>query len=59
MPADETFGIGDGAIWLDEVSCVGDEDTIFDCQSVLVDHNCRHSEDVGLQCSNDMLLGKV
>ena len=59
LPADEAFGVGDGGIWLDEVSCVGDEDSIFDCQSQLNDHDCQHSEDVGLQCSNDTLLGKV
>ena len=29
----------------------GDEDRIFDCQSLLDNHNCYHFEDVGLQCS--------
>ena len=55
LPAYENFGVGDGAIWLDEVFCVGDEDSIFDCQSQLNDHNCHHFEDVGLQCSNEGL----
>ena len=55
LPAYDNFGVGDGAIWLDEVSCIGDEDSIFDCQSFLDDHDCQHSEDVGLQCSNEGL----
>ena len=59
LPAEDNFGIGDGDIWLDEVSCVGVEDSIFHCPSLLDSHNCDHSEDVGLQCSNDTLLGKV
>ncbi len=59
LPAIGNFGVGDGEIWLDDVSCVGDENSIFDCKSLVNNDNCQHSEDVGLQCSNDTLLGKV
>ena len=55
VSAQANFGVGDGDIILDDVSCVGSEENIFDCQSTLVHHNCWHSEDIGIQCSNDTL----
>ena len=51
------FGTGDGNIWLDDVGCVGTEESIFDCPSILVFHNCNHFEDVGLRCFNDTPIG--
>lgn len=38
-------------IWLDNVDCNGTEDSIFNCNANLIGvHNCRHSEDVGVNC---------
>ncbi|XP_056145848.1 macrophage receptor MARCO [Lampris incognitus] len=42
---------GSGNIWLDDLQCRGTENSIFDCpHSGIGAHNCKHSEDVGVQC---------
>lgn len=49
-----TVGAGNGTIWLDDMSCTGNELRLADCQnSGWGEHNCAHSEDVGIKCSND------
>eukprot|EP00057_Strongylocentrotus_purpuratus_P023515 XP_011677989.1 PREDICTED: deleted in malignant brain tumors 1 protein [Strongylocentrotus purpuratus] len=51
------FGQGTGTIVLDDVSCSGDETSIFDCGNAgLGIHNCGHSEDASVQCENGVRL---
>ena len=46
------FGPGTDPIWLDDVRCVGNESSIFDCpSSTLGEHNCGHHEDASVGCS--------
>ena len=46
------FGQGTGPIYLDEVRCTGSELTVISCLHLPVgQHNCRHIEDAGVQCS--------
>ena len=49
------FGQGSGSIWLDSVTCSGNESTLASCGhlGVGVSRNCRHSKDVGVRCSGD------
>ena len=46
------FGQGTGPINLDDIKCRGDETNILSCPQLPmnVPHNCRHSEDAGVQC---------
>ena len=43
------FGQGTGSILMDDVSCTGSELNITSC-SYTSNHNCGHSEDVGVVC---------
>uniref|UniRef100_A0A3B4GVS4 SRCR domain-containing protein n=1 Tax=Pundamilia nyererei TaxID=303518 RepID=A0A3B4GVS4_9CICH len=46
------FGQGTGQIWLDEVTCSGNENFLTGCQfSGFGAHNCKHSQDAGVICS--------
>ncbi|KAL8562352.1 hypothetical protein ACOMHN_066066 [Nucella lapillus] len=50
------YGAGSGRILLDDLQCVGTETSLAQCGNKgFFAHNCRHSEDVGLQCSAQTL----
>lgn len=56
-PKQAWFGMGIGIpILLDNMGCVGGEDSIFDCQSEPVgQHNCMHHEDASVVCSGKIV----
>ncbi len=42
---------GDMPIWLDDLSCEGNETRLIDCpHPMLGEHNCEHFEDVAIAC---------
>jgi hypothetical protein len=44
-----TFGVGSGHIWMEDVSCTGNESRLQDCKTGM--HNCSHEDDVGIVCA--------
>ena len=54
------FGEGAGAILLDNLRCTGDEVSLFNCSHNGVgNHNCGHSEDVGVTCQGNWFLNII
>ena len=49
------FGQGSGSIWLDSVTCTGNESTLASCGhlGIGVTRSCNHSEDAGVRCSGE------
>ena len=44
---------GSGSIFLDNMNCNGDESDLFTCpHNGVSNHNCRHYEDAGVDCSS-------
>ena len=53
VPNKAFFGQGSGKIWLDDVQCQGDENSILNCRhSPWGEHNCGHYEDASVICSS-------
>ena len=47
-----TYGEGRGPIWLDDIDCSSDAETLSDCtHNGIGEHNCGHDEDVGVECN--------
>ncbi|KFU90031.1 Macrophage receptor MARCO, partial [Chaetura pelagica] len=46
-----TAASGSGRIWLDDVNCKGNEQSIYECEKPAWGvNNCSHNEDAGLEC---------
>ena len=53
------FGMGTGEIVMDNVQCVGTELTLRACDADIAEHNCAHSKDASVICSDgNNMIGK-
>ena len=50
------FGQGSGSIWLDSVTCTGNESTLARCGhlGINITRSCDHAEDAGVRCSRPL-----
>ena len=50
-----SFGQGSGSIWLNSVTCTGNESILASCGhlGVGITSSCTHNEDAGVRCSGD------
>ncbi|XP_026118460.1 scavenger receptor cysteine-rich type 1 protein M130-like [Carassius auratus] len=54
------FGSGSGPIWMNYVECTGSESTLKMCGSEGWEkHDCDHSKDAGVICSEVRLVGGI
>ena len=59
-PQNARFGEGSGIIWLDDVSCSGNERSIVSCRhGGWGVHNCGHREDASVICSSEYNLNNL
>ncbi|XP_066064827.1 deleted in malignant brain tumors 1 protein-like isoform X2 [Chamaea fasciata] len=59
-PGAARYGRGSGPIWLDDVTCTGEEPDLFRCgHRPWGQHNCHHGEDAGVVCAGNSSSGEV
>ncbi|NWZ03814.1 DMBT1 protein, partial [Loxia curvirostra] len=59
-PGGARYGRGAGPIWLDDVTCTGEEPDFFRCaHRTWGEHNCHHGEDAGVVCAGETGTGEV
>ncbi|NWZ72934.1 DMBT1 protein, partial [Acrocephalus arundinaceus] len=57
-PGAAKYGRGSGPIWLDDVTCTGEERDFFRCaHRTWGRHNCHHGEDAGVVCAGEIRTG--
>ncbi|CAI5671654.1 unnamed protein product, partial [Oreochromis niloticus] len=57
VPQSAQFGAGTGQIWLDHVTCSGNENSLTECQhSGFLSNTCEHGQDAAVICSDVSII---
>ena len=49
----QMYGRASGPIWLSQLSCVGDETSLFNCTYTSLSTSCTHYNDAGVECPSE------
>ena len=59
-PHNAFYGQGSGQIWLNNLNCIGTEETIAHCShSEWASYDCSHEEDASVNCTAGTYIGQI
>ena len=51
-----SFGVGEGPVYMDDVACRGNENSLTECMAINSAVHCGHDEDAGVICNGMSII---